>query len=56
MTRSPIGSPGMAGRQVGVERVDVLVAEARRPAFDLLGVDASRGCFGWRRALLRYGG
>ncbi len=28
------------GRQVSVEAVDVLVAEARCPAFDLLGVNA----------------
>ena len=33
---------GVAGGEVGVERVDVLAAEAGRPAFDLLGVDDQR--------------
>src|SRR6202000_3020245 len=35
----PEGRPVVAHRQVSVERVDVLVAEAGCAAFDLLGVD-----------------
>jgi hypothetical protein len=35
----------MAGRQVGVERVDILVTEARRTAFDLFGVDDHQRMF-----------
>lgn len=46
----------MPGRQVGVERVDVLVAEARRPELDPLGIDRDQGCLGWRSVVLRYGG
>ncbi len=35
----------MAGRQVSVEGVDVLVAEAWRPAFDLLGINNQQRLF-----------
>jgi hypothetical protein len=36
----------MAGGQVGIEGVDVLLAEARRPPFDLLRIYRQQGAFG----------
>ena len=35
----------LTGRQVGVARVDVFAAEARRLEFELLGVDDQQGVF-----------
>ncbi|BCI89333.1 hypothetical protein NIIDMKKI_45390 [Mycobacterium kansasii] len=37
---------GMTCRQVGIERPDIPLAEARGPALDLLGVDGQQGAFG----------